>query len=457
MEKREQFSSRIGFILISAGCAIGLGNVWRFPYIVGTYGGGAFVLVYLFFLAVLGLPMVVMEFAVGRASRKSIAKAFDMLEPKGSKWHWYRYLAMAGNYLLMMFYTTIAGWMLAYFVKMVQGEFVGADTKRVKAIFAELTADRNQMLFWMCLVVISGLLICLMGLKKGVESITKVMMVSLLFIMGILVIRAVTLPGAAEGLKFYLLPDFGKMREAGVSDAIFAAMGQAFFTLSVGIGSLEIFGSYIGKEHGLTGEAVSVTMLDTFVAVVSGLIIFPACFAFGVNPGEGPGLVFVTLPNVFLEMSGGRIWGSLFFLFMTFAAFTTVIAVFQNIITFARDLWGWSLRRSVFINGVLLLLLSIPCILGMTDWSAFRIGGKSVMDIEDFLVSNNLLPIGSLVFLLFCMTKKGWGYHAFLKEANTGKGIRFPEGKKIRFYLTFILPVIVFVIFINGYISMLMN
>lgn len=455
MEKREKFSSRLGFIMISAGCAIGLGNVWRFPYITGKYGGGAFVLLYLFFLIIMGLPIVVMELAVGRASQKSSAMSFNALEPEGSKWHIFRYFSMAGNYLLMMFYTTIGGWMLAYFVKMAKGEFKGADVSQVEGIFDALTSNRNEMLFWMILISVAALIVCSMGLQKGVELITKVMMSSLLVIMIVLVIRAVTLPGAAEGLKFYLLPDFGKVEEAGVKEVVFAAMGQAFFTLSVGVGSIAIFGSYIGKERSLAGEAVSITALDTFVAVVAGLIIFPACFAFGVNPGEGPGLVFVTLPNVFREMPGGQIWGALFFLFMTFAALSTIVAVFQNIIQFARDLWEWPLKKSVIVNGVLLITLSIPCVLGMTDWSSFTIGGKNIMDMEDFIVSNNLLPLGSMVYLLFCVSRYGWGWKNFLKEANSGEGLKFPTGKLVKCYLVFLLPLIVFFVFIQGYVSML--
>ena len=455
MENREKFSSRLGFILISAGCAIGLGNVWRFPYITGKYGGGTFVLIYLFFLLILGLPIIVMEFAVGRASQKSVATSFEVLEPKGTKWHIYKYFAMAGNFLLMMFYTTVGGWMLAYFVKMAKGDFVNKSSEQITGIFGALTTNRNEMIFWMILISAIGLIICSFGLEKGVEKITKVMMVSLLLIMGMLVIRAVTLPNAMEGLKFYLKPDLGKMREAGIGTTVFAAMGQSFFTLSIGIGALAIFGSYIGKERALTGEAISVTLLDTFVAIMAGMIIFPACFAFGINPGEGPGLVFVTLPNVFNEMAGGRLWGTLFFLFMTFAALSTIIAVFQNIITCARDLWGWSLKKSLLINGTLLIILGFPCVLGLTDWSFFQIGGKNIMDIEDFLVSNNLLPIGSLIYLLFCVTRYGWGWDGFLKEANSGEGVRFPSGKLIRLYLTYVLPLIVLFIFIQGYWSML--
>ena len=454
MENREKFSSRLGFILISAGCAIGLGNVWRFPYITGQYGGGVFVLIYLFFLIAMGLPVVVMEFAMGRASQKSITKSYDELEPKGTKWHIHKYLAFAGNYLLMMFYTTVAGWMLAYFFKMIKGDFVGADAQEIGQIFTDLTSNRNEMIFWMVLISVLGLIVCSFGLEKGVEKITKPMMLCLFGVLIVLIIRAVTLPNAMEGLEFYLKPDVSKIKEAGLGEVLFAAMGQSFFTLSIGIGSLSIFGSYLGKERSLTGEAISVMALDTTVAIMSGLIIFPACFAFGINPGEGPGLVFVTLPNVFNSMAGSRIWGTLFFLFMTFAAFSTVIAVFQNIIACARDLWGWTLKKSVFVNGILLLVLALPCVLGMTDWSGFTIAGKSIMDIEDFLVSNNLLPLGSVVFLLFCTTRYGWGWDNFLKEANAGSGIKFPAFKAYRFYLTFILPLVILYITVQAYTVM---
>ena len=454
MEKREKFSSRLGFILISAGCAIGLGNVWRLPYITGKYGGGVFVLIYLFFLIAMGLPVVVMEFATGRASQKSITKSYDVLEPKGTKWHIHKYFAFAGNFLLMMFYTTVAGWMLAYFYKMLTGEFVGADSAKIGQIFGELTTNRNEMIFWMILISVLGLLVCSLGLVKGVEKITKPMMLCLFVILLVLIVRAVTLPNAMEGLSFYLKPDVSKIKEAGLGEVLFAAMGQAFFTLSIGIGSLSIFGSYLNKERALTGEAISVMVLDTAVAIMSGLIIFPACFAFGINPGEGPGLVFVTLPNVFNSMAGSRVWGTLFFLFMTFAAFSTVIAVFQNIIACARDLWGWSLKRSTLINGVLLLVLSLPCILGMTDWSNVTILGKSIMDFEDFIVSNNLLPLGAVVFLLFCTTKYGWGWKNFLEEANAGKGMKFPAYKAYRFYLTFILPVVILYLTVQAYVVM---
>lgn len=453
MEKRERFSSRLGFILISAGCAIGLGNVWRFPYITGKYGGGAFVLLYLIFLLILGIPIVAMEFSVGRASQKSVAASFEQLEPKGTKWHIYKYFAIAGNVLLMMFYTTIGGWMIAYFVKFIKGEFVGTTSKEVAQIFNNLKGDRNEMILWMVVISVAALLTCSLGLEKGVERITKWMMVSLFFIMIVLIVRALTLPNAMEGISFYLKPDFGKMIENGFGEAVFAAMGQAFFTLSCGIGSLAIFGSYIGKERALTGEAISVTLLDTMVALLAGLIIFPACFAFGIHPGEGPGLVFVTLPNVFNEMQGGQIWGTCFFVFMTFAALSTIIAVFQNILACMQELWGWSLKKATLIVGPILILLSLPCILGMTDWSGVKIAGMSIDGFEDFLISNNLLPIGSIVYLLFCVTRYGWGWDNFLKEANSGKGMKFPSGKGFKIYFTFILPLIVLYIFIQGYAS----
>lgn len=454
MENREKFSSRLGFILISAGCAIGLGNVWRFPYITGKYGGGLFVLIYLFFLLAMGLPIVIMEFANGRASQKSIAKSFDVLEPEGSKWHLYKYFGIAGNYILMMFYTTVAGWMLAYFFKMFKGEFVGSSATEITETFNKLTSNRNEMLFWMVTICLIGTLICSFGLEKGVEKITKPMMLSLFFIMLVLVVRAVTLPGAMEGLQFYLKPSMDKIQEAGLGEVVSAAMGQAFFTLSIGIGSLAIFGSYIGKEKRLAGEAISVLVLDTSVALMSGLIIFPACFAFGINPGEGPSLVFITLPNVFNSMPASQIWGILFFLFMTFAALSTVIAVFQNIIACTSDLFGWTQKKSTWITGILIAILSVPCVLGLTDWSSFTILGKNIMDFEDFIVSNNLLPLGSLIYLLFCVTKFGWGWKNFTNEANSGRGLKFPTSKVYKFYLTFILPIVMLYITIQVYVTM---
>ena len=451
--EREKFSSRLGFILISAGCAIGLVTVWRFPYITGKYGGAAFVLVYLFFLLILGLPIMVMEFAVGRASQKSAALSFDVLEPKGTKWHLYKYGAMAGNYLLMMFYTTIGGWMLLYFFKMASGQFEGMDSTQITESFSGLLNQPVLMTVFMILVVVLCFAICSMGLKNGVEKITKVMMLCLLALMVVLAIRSVLLKGGEEGLRFYLLPDFSRLSEGegGLWESVYAAMGQAFFTLSLGIGAMAIFGSYIGKERSLTGEALSIGILDTLVALMAGLIIFPACFAYNVQPDSGPNLIFITLPNVFNAMSGGRLWGSLFFLFMSFAAFSTIIAVFENILSFAMDLTGCSRKKAVAVNLVVIIILSMPCVLGFNVLSGLKLPGGSVLDFEDFLVSNNLLPLGSLVYLLFCTSRYGWGFKNFMAEANLGKGLHFP--KWARFYVSYILPLIVLAIFVLGYIS----
>ncbi|MGN1008325.1 MAG: sodium-dependent transporter [Butyricicoccus sp.] len=454
MKEREKFGSRLGFILISAGCAIGLGNVWRFPYITGKYGGAAFVLVYLVFLLILGLPIMVMEFAVGRASQQSAARSFHVLEPKGTKWHLYGYGAMLGNYMLMAFYTTVGGWMLAYFYKMLRGEFVGLTPEQVGGVFNDMLANPLYLTFWMVVTVLVSFLVCSRGLQNGVEKVNKVMMLALLAIMVVLVFRSVTLEGAGEGLTFYLKPDFSKLYEAegGLFETIFAAMGQAFFTLSLGIGALAIFGSYIGRDRSLTGEAISITVLDTFVALMSGLIIFPATAAFGVDAGQGPALIFITLPNIFNRMVGGRIWGALFFVFMSFAAFSTIIAVFQNIVSFGMDLWGWSRKKTILFNLVFVLVISMPCILGFNVWSGFsipHIGG--IQDVEDFIVSNNLLPLGSMIYLLFCTSRYGWGWDSFLAEADAGKGLKFPGW--VRGYVSYVLPVIVLFIFVMGYVQ----
>ena len=451
MNNRERFSSRLGFILISAGCAVGLGNVWRFPYITGQYGGAAFVLVYLIFLVLLGLPIMVMEFSVGRASQKSAARSFHVLEPAGTKWHLQGYACMAGNYLLMMFYTTVGGWMAAYIFKTLTGEFKGLDSDGVAAVFNDMLARPGYMTFWMVLVVLLSFFICSLGLQKGVERITKAMMSCLFLILLILCIRSVTLPGASEGLRFYLIPDFTRFTENGVGNTIFAAMGQAFFTLSLGIGAMAIFGSYIGKDHTLTGETINICLLDTLVAFLAGLIIFPSCFAFGVDPGQGPGLVFITLPNIFNQMVGGRIFGVLFFVFMTFAAQSTIIAVFENIISFSMDLFGTSRKKTVLINGIAIILLSLPCVFGFNIWSGFQPmgAGSTIQDLEDFIVSNNLLPLGSMVYLLFCTSRYGWGWKNFLAEADTGKGVKFPSWARV--YVSYILPLIVLFIFIMGY------
>ena len=449
--EREKLSSRMGFILLSAGCAIGIGNVWRFPYIAGLYGGGMFVLLYLFFLVAMGIPVMTMEFAVGRASRKSIVKSFTELEKSGHKWHLNGYLGMAGNYLLMMFYTTVAGWMLYYFYRMMMGRFTGKDTQQVAGMFQSMLENPLVLTVSMILIVAAGIFICSIGLQKGVEKITKVMMVLLLFIIIILAVRGMTLDGAMEGLKFYLLPDFQKMKDVGILETVIAAMNQAFFTLSLGIGAMAIFGSYIDKKHTLLGESVNIAVLDTFVAIVSGLIIFPTCFAFGISPDKGPSLIFITLPNVFNHMAGGRIWGTLFFIFMTFSAFSTILAVFENIISCGMDLFHWSRKKSCLINLVVLIVLSLPCVFGFNLWSAFQpMGeGSTILDLEDFIVSNVILPIGSLIYLLFCVTRYGWGFDKYLKEANTGGGLKIP--KAIRVYVTYILPVLLLLLILQGW------
>ena len=448
MEKREKFSSRLGFILISAGCAVGLGNVWRFPYITGKYGGAAFVLIYLVFLVILGMPIMAMEFAVGRASQKSAARSFHVLEPKGSFWHLEGYAAMAGNYLLMMFYTTVGGWMLAYVFKMISGTFTGLSPEEVGGVFSGMLGEPGPMTFWMIVTVILSFGICSLGLRNGVERITKIMMAFLFLILVILCVRSVTLEGAAAGLSFYLVPDFGKVAENGAGEVIFAAMGQAFFTLSLGIGAMAIFGSYISKDRTLMGESLNICALDTLIALMAGLVIFPACFAFGVDPGEGPGLVFVTLPNIFNQMAGGQLWGTLFFIFMSFAALSTVIAVFENIISFAIDLWGWSRKKAVLVNLILILVLSMPCVLGFNLWSGFTTPVGDIQGLEDFIVSNNLLPLGSLVYLLFCVSKSGWGYDRYLEEANSGQGLKMPRW--LWPYFQFVLPVLILIILIQG-------
>lgn len=453
MEKREKFGSRLGFVLISAGCAIGLGNVWRFPFITGKYGGAAFVLLYLLFLAALGLPVMIMEFAVGRASQKSVGMSFDVLEPKGSKWHIHKYISLVGNYLLMMFYTTVAGWILIYCYKMATGTFNGMNAEQIGAVFGAVNSQPLLMTAGMVIVVVASFWVCSLGLNDGVERVTKWMMLLLLAIMVILAGHALTMDGASEGLAFYLRPDFGKLMENGLFNAVFDAMGQSFFTLSLGMGSIAIFGSYIGKERTLATEAVTVTLLDTFVAITSGLIIFPACFTYGISPDSGPNLIFATLPNVFMNMPGGTIWGTMFFIFLLFAAVSTVIAVFENIIAWWIDCKNWSRKKSVMINLVLVLVLSMPCILGFNVLSGIQpLGaGSNIMDLEDFIVSNNILPVGSLIYLLFCTSRYGWGWDKFTTEVNQGQGIKFP--KWARFYVSYVIPVIVIFIFVQGYIS----
>ena len=452
MEQREQLGSRLGFILLSAGCAIGIGNVWKFPYMVGQYGGGAFVLIYLFFLVILGIPVMTMEFAMGRAGQRSPARLYQQLEPKGSKWHLHGYVAMAGNYILMMFYTSVAGWMLDYFVRTAGGQFVGADTDGVAAQFSQMLGDPLRMTLFMGIIVVVGFLVCSFSLQKGLERITKWMMVALLVIMVVLAINSVCIAGGSQGLRFYLVPDLARMRKVGIGNVVAGAMNQAFFTLSLGIGAMAIFGSYIGKERALMGESARVAALDTLVALCSGLIIFPACFAYGVQPDSGPSLIFITLPNIFNHMPLGRVWGSLFFVFMSFAAFSTVLGVFENIVSCTMDLSGWSRKKACLFNGILMLLLSMPCVLGFNVLSKFQpLGpGTGVLDLEDFVVSNLLLPLGSLIFIFFCTSRYGWGWKNFTKEANAGKGLKVQRW--MRGYMCYVLPVLVAVILVLGLI-----
>ena len=448
--ERETLKSRLGFILLSAGCAIGIGNVWKFPYIAGQGGGGAFVLFYLIFLVILGLPIMTMEFAVGRASRKSPVRAYQALEKPGQKWHIHGYFTLIGCYLLMMFYTTVAGWMLHYFYMTAVGKLAGLNAEQVAGKFTEMLASPATMTFWMVFVVVVSILVCAKGLQSGLERVTKGMMIALLLIMVVLAVNSLFMPGAKEGLSFFLVPDFARMQEVGVVNTLVSAMNQAFFTLSLGIGAMSIFGSYIGKEHSLLGESVRIVVLDTFVAITAGLIIFPACFTYHVDRTSGPSLIFITLPNIFANMSMGRLWGSLFFLFMAFAAMSTVLAVFENIICCGMELTGCSRKKSSLVNLVLIILLSMPCVLGynLWAWDGFAVFGGAVLDVEDFLVSNLFLPLGSLVYLLFCVTRYGWGWQNYKKEVNTGKGLKVQDW--MRGYLTYVLPLIVVFIFAFG-------
>lgn len=451
--ERENLKSRLGFILLSAGCAIGIGNVWRFPYIVGNYGGGIFVLFYLSFLALIGIPVLTIEFSIGRASQKSTAKAYQELEPRGTKWHLHSNFAIAGNYILLMFYTTVAGWILYYFYKFAVGGFVGLDTANVKNTFNNLLASPATMTFWMLVVVVLGFGVCSLGLQKGVEKITKVMMTALLGLIIILAIHAVRLDGGIDGVKFYLLPNFEKIQEVGFFKLITTAMNQAFFTLSIGMGSMMIFGSYIDKSRTLLGESINIALLDTFVAIIAGLIIFPSCFAFNVEPDSGPSLIFITLPNVFTSMKGGRIWGSLFFLFMTFAAFSTVIALFENILTCCVEKFNITRKKAVLINIIIISVLSLPCVFGFNILSSLHpLGGEStILDFEDFLVSNLILPAGSLMYLFFCISKRGWGFDNYLKEANTGVGPKIPRW--IKPYYKYVMPIIMLILLVQGIVN----
>ena len=448
---RETFGSRLGFILVSAGCAVGIGNVWKFPYLCGLYGGAAFILIYLLFLLLLGIPVLICEFAIGRSSRQSIARSFEKLAPSGTIWHFMKWISIIGSIILMMYYTTVGGWMLNYCYLNISGKFVNATPDKINATFSKMMGNAPTMLFWTVLICMIGFGICYFGIQNGIERISKFMMISLLTLMIILAVHSVFLDGAGAGIRFYLVPDFNRMMQQGIGNVIYAAMSQAFFTLSIGNGAMMIFASYLGKDRSLTGESLHITALDTFVALMAGFIIIPACFAYGVEPDSGPSLIFITIPNLFAQMRGGRIWGALFFVFLSFAALTTVIAVFENIIAFWMDLLHWSRRKSVLVNAFLITMLSIPCVLGFNILSGVQpLGaGSTIMDLEDFIVSNNFLPLGSLGFVFFCTRKNGWGWEQFITEADCGKGIRFPAG--LRGYMTYILPLIIIGIYLKGY------
>lgn len=449
--ERENFKSKLGFILVSAGCAIGIGNVWRFPFVTGQNGGGIFVLLYLLFLVIMGIPVLTMELAIGRASKKSAVLAYKKLEKPKSKWHIHGWFCILGCYLLMMYYTPVSGWMLSYFFKFATGTFErGMTAEQVGNVFSNLMSNPVEMIIWMAVMAIAGFFVCSKGIQNGIEKVSKVMMILLLALIIILAINSLTLSGAAEGIKFYLVPDLEKVQSIGSGHIITSAMSQAFFTLSLGIASMEIFGSYMTREKTLPSESIKICILDTFVAITAGLIIFPACFSYGVEPNQGPALIFVTLPNVFVNMAGGRIWGTLFFMFMTFACFSTVIAVFENLISFCIDMFNMSRTKSVIINAIIMLIGCLPCIFGFNILSGFNILGKGVLDIEDFAVSNILLPVGAFLYSLFCSTKFGWGFDGYLNECNQGEGIKFPRFFKP--YIKYVLPVLVLIVFISGFI-----
>ena len=449
--EREGFKSRLGFILVSAGCAIGIGNVWKFPYVAGQNGGGLFVLVYLLFLAVLGIPILTMELSLGRASRKSLVKAYKKLEPKGSKWHVHGWFSLAGNYLLMMFYTSVSGWMVDYGWKFATGGFKGVTAEGADKVLSDMLANPLELTIFMAITVILGFAVCAGGVKNGLERVSKWMMIALLVLIVVLAVNSVFLENSAEGLRFYLMPDFSSIEKVGLFNIVSAAMSQAFFTLSLGIGSMQIFGSYMSKDNTLAGEAIRITVLDTFVAIMSGLIIFPACFSFGVEPTQGPSLIFVTLPKIFINMPAGRLWGTLFFLFMSFASFSTLTAVFENIISSCMDNFGWSRKKSTLLNCVFMLVMSMPCLLGFNVLSGVQLFGLDILGMEDFIVSKLLLPLGSLIILLFCSFRFGWGFDNYLKETNTGEGMKMP--KALAPYFKYVLPLLLLFVFVTGFIQ----
>ncbi len=451
--EREKLGSRLGFILLSAGCAIGLGNVYKFPYMVGQNGGGFFVLIYLFFLIAFGVPVMTMEFSMGRAAQKSSVLMYQQLEKKGSKWHLHGPFSLIGCYLLMMFYTNVAGWLLRYFVDTATGQFVGLDTAGVDAYYEAMLAEPVSQVIYMAIVVLVGFIVCGAGLQNGLEKVTKVMMIALLSIMIVLAVNCVFLEGGQEGVKFYLMPSIDNLLSVGVGNVVVAAMNQAFFSLSLGTGAMAVFGSYIGKDRSLMGESVNVAVLDTFVALASGFIIFPACYAYDVDVTSGMGLIFKTLPNIFNNIPLGRVWGSLFFVFMSFAALSTIFAVFEMIIACTTDLFGWERKKACLINGIAMFVLSLPCVFGYNIWSGFMpMGeGSNIMVFEDFIVSYLLLPIGSFIYVIFCTSRYGWGWDNFVKEANAGKGIKVQ--KWMRPYMTYVLPIMIGIVFVLGLLA----
>lgn len=448
-----RLGSRLGFILLSAGCAIGLGNVWKFPYIAGQNGGGVFLITYLIMLVLFGIPVVAVEFSLGRAAQKPPIKMYQALEPAGSKWHLHGIPCMLGCTLLMMFYTVITGWILEYLVKFVKGDFTGLNAEQVSDVFCKMTREPVSMSVALAVVVVLGFGVCAIGLQNGLEKITKYMMAALLLLMLVLTVKSFTMSGSKAGLKFFLYPDFDKAREVGYGRILLAALNQAFFTLSVGIGAMAVFGSYINKDRRLLGESVHITALDTFVALSAGLIMFPACFSYGIDVNSGPSLLFITMPNVFAGMSFGRVWGALFFLFMSFAALSTVFAMFENIIANFIELTALSRRKSCLICGIGMFILAMPCVLGFNIWSGFQPFGEgtNILDLEDFIVSNLLLPIGSIVFILFATLRKGWGWDNFMAEVNAGEGLVFP--KRLRLYMKYFVPVVLMAILVIGLVQ----
>ena len=455
MSERETLSSRLGFIMLSVGCAVGLGNVWRFPYITGKYGGGMFVLLYLLFLVLMGFPLLVGELAVGRCGQANLVGSANRISNNKKLWNILFQTVFTGNFILMTYYTVVTGWLISYTVSYLTGAITPYNTpEAVGNFFGSLTSSPVDSIMYMVITVIAATTVCCAGLRNGVEKSVKFMMFILFLLMIILAANALTLPGRNQGLSFYLMPDWQKFT-SNISETIYAAMGQAFFTLSLGVGSIAIFGSYIKKTHSLAGEAVTIISLDTLIAFTAGIIIFPCCFSFGVDPGSGPGLIFISLPNTFAQMAGGRWWGALFFIFLATAALTTVIAVFENLIAYLMDQFNFKRISAALITGAAVALCAVPCALGFNLWSKIQPMGKgsTILDLEDFIVSQNLLPLGALTLALFCSLKYGWSWAGFTAEANTGTGLKFPTW--LRFYFRYLLPLLILSVMFFGYKQLL--